>query len=52
MARTRAIKSLAGIGNRITEPQILERTALTGAVDMSGWTDSQRCALAACVAGL
>jgi mono/diheme cytochrome c family protein len=46
------VKSLAGIGNRISEGEILHRTALTGAVDMSGWTESQRRALAAYVAGL
>jgi peroxiredoxin len=46
------VKSLAGIGNRMDESEILRRTSLTGAVDMSGWTDEQSRALAAYVAGL
>lgn len=46
------IKSLLGIGNRLSESEILRRTSLTGAVDMSGWTERQSQALAVYVAGL
>jgi peroxiredoxin len=45
-------KSLGGIGNRISEEEILHRTLLTGAVDLTPLKDASRKALAAYVAGL
>ena len=45
-------KSLAGVGNRISEEEILARTALTGAVDLTPLSQDRRRALAMYVAGL
>lgn len=45
------VKSLAGIGNRLTEAQILEKTSRTGAVDLTALGDRTRF-LAVYVAGL
>jgi mono/diheme cytochrome c family protein len=45
------VKSLAGIGNRVSEPRIYELTAATGAVDLNTLTERDRRALSAYVAG-
>jgi mono/diheme cytochrome c family protein len=46
------VKSLAGIGNRHSKSEIIERTILTGAVDMSHMSESDKNQLALYVAGL
>lgn len=46
------IKTLAGIGNRMTENQILQATENTGVVDLTRLTEEQRRALAVYVSGL
>lgn len=46
------IKKLDGIGNRYSEAEILRRTYLTGAVDLSGLNDARQAALANYIASL
>ena len=46
------IKTLAGIGNRMDEAEIIRRTSLTSNVDLSSLTDARFRALAIYVAGL
>ncbi len=46
------IKPLGGIGNRLTEKEILDRTAETGLVDLGAFTEQDLEALGIYVGGL